>query len=64
MCKKEFFKEIALEFKIRSGASFKLSNRQIKSFRRWIIKQNEKKACLSSNEIQLILINLLIKKDG
>lgn len=64
MSKREFLKEIALEFKIRSGASFRLSKRQLKSFRRWINKQNEKKQLLSSNEIQLILINLIIKSDA
>lgn len=64
MSKREFLKEIALEFKIRSGASFRLSKRQLKLFRKWINKQNEKKQLLSSNEIQLILINLIIKSDA
>lgn len=64
MSKREFLKEIALEFKIRSGVSFRLSKRQLKAFRRWINKQNEKKQLLSPNEIQLILINLIIKSDA
>jgi 16S rRNA G527 N7-methylase RsmG len=60
MCKREFIKSIALEFKTRSGASFKLSKRQLKQFQRWLIKQNKKYKLLSNNEIQLLLVNLIV----
>jgi len=52
MFKNEFIHLIALEFKMRSGASFNLSNRQYKYFRRWILKQNKKFHLLNKNEIK------------
>jgi hypothetical protein len=60
MYKKEFIKIVALEFKTRSGASFKLSKRQLKQFQRWLIKQNKKYKLLSDNEMQLLLVNLIV----
>jgi peroxiredoxin len=60
MYKKEFIKSVALEFKTRSGVSFKLSKRQLKQFQRWLIKQNKKYKLLSDNEMQLLLVNLIV----
>ena len=53
--KKLFYEKIALEYKTRSKATFILSNRAMKSFKKWLIKKNKKYKNFTAQEIQKVI---------